>query len=778
MLVSLRFTTAQEPQCCCSENGAACVNQAVSTCVSVGGSCNAVTPDNRCCCIIGSSRTCGVVERLCEKGRGVCETEAPTTVAPTSPAPTTASPTTATPTPVPTATPSKAPSFEPTCCCRSRSPMPGDQCLDVPVSECEPVHTCDPNPTCCCLLNNALPTDQCLPNFPVASCQPAHTCVAPVTQVPTVAPPPGPCCCRTLGTQCQNVDSAVCLKFGGKCDEVYCPCTYDPLLPPLVVPVALCVAPHYCVTSAPTTAVPTVSPTAVPTATPTAGPQCCCFLSVSPDICQDLSQGACEKLQGTCRADTCCCKYEAGRPCVDTARGVCEAVHPDFDPSNPGSGSPTVGFCQTEGCPVGTSSVLIDGFASGITSPDVNPGNTFFPSNPVASGTILGMERNYLLSPVPQTGETLASTATASSNIDWTFGRLSISSDSGVVPVLLLQYDGVDQSSTLDSATGLGGVDLTNGGTTNGIEILTLYSNNDHTYEVRIYEANGGVQTVTRSYPKHDNPTLNISLARKDFFEFPDFNLARRASAIEILITGSTGSLTPGSSGTDFEISLLEAACKQCALLIDFQGEEFIQAATSTFPLSHLNSLTHVNTHSFGDNNAIDNSETYPHGYTWQFSGAPNAVVVAADSILQQFGVSGVMLNAAQTTDVDGQVLRVDFVGAPTVSRLYKTIELTLFQKAQGDCTGGAPQSPRVVIYGVNMNQIGVIEPFDLVADPTFGTDYYSFKVSFSATTDHVRAFDVDFSTSTCPLAGGGFKKQGFLGVTNIGVTAIRFCPA
>lgn len=101
----------------------------------------------------------------------------------------------------------------------------------------------------------------------------------------------------------------------------------------------------------------------------------------------------------------------------------------------------------------------------------------------VVGGDILGGERDLLIDQIAQDGTT---DPAIESSIGVAVSRLAFSNDTGAMGIGEVQWDGVDGSGTLD-ATGLGGIDLTDGGTLNAFMIETISSDANWNFEVIAY---------------------------------------------------------------------------------------------------------------------------------------------------------------------------------------------------------------------------------------------------------------------------------------------------
>lgn len=123
----------------------------------------------------------------------------------------------------------------------------------------------------------------------------------------------------------------------------------------------------------------------------------------------------------------------------------------------------TISTSEASGVDAG---VQVDGFTEGpqsLVADAGTPGAEGFFSAPATSQSILGRERDVMLN--------YTSGLRVNLDVDTVNGSLLYSSTSGAVGGFTLDYDGIDGSATLD-ATGLGGVDLTNGGTADQLMLM------------------------------------------------------------------------------------------------------------------------------------------------------------------------------------------------------------------------------------------------------------------------------------------------------------------
>lgn len=116
-----------------------------------------------------------------------------------------------------------------------------------------------------------------------------------------------------------------------------------------------------------------------------------------------------------------------------------------------------------------------------ITDNDGTPGGGS--SSSVSGADILGTERDLLIDQIAQDGTT---DPDIQSSIGVAVSRLAFSNDTGAMGIGEVQWDGVDGSPNLDP-TGLGGYDLTAGGTLNAFLVETISSDADWNFEVWAY---------------------------------------------------------------------------------------------------------------------------------------------------------------------------------------------------------------------------------------------------------------------------------------------------
>lgn len=101
----------------------------------------------------------------------------------------------------------------------------------------------------------------------------------------------------------------------------------------------------------------------------------------------------------------------------------------------------------------------------------------------VSGADILGGERDLLIDQIAQDGPVDPS---IQSSIGVAVSRLAFSNDTGAQGVGEVQWDGADGSGALD-ASGLGGIDLTDGGTLNAFLVETISSDANWNFEVIAY---------------------------------------------------------------------------------------------------------------------------------------------------------------------------------------------------------------------------------------------------------------------------------------------------
>lgn len=101
----------------------------------------------------------------------------------------------------------------------------------------------------------------------------------------------------------------------------------------------------------------------------------------------------------------------------------------------------------------------------------------------VIGADILGGERDLLIDQIAQDGPTDPS---IESSIGVAVSRLAFSNDTGAMGIGEVQWDGADGSGVLDP-TGLGGIDLTDGGTLNAFLVETISSDANWNFEVIAY---------------------------------------------------------------------------------------------------------------------------------------------------------------------------------------------------------------------------------------------------------------------------------------------------
>ncbi|MBX3413736.1 MAG: hypothetical protein KF708_13680 [Pirellulales bacterium] len=134
---------------------------------------------------------------------------------------------------------------------------------------------------------------------------------------------------------------------------------------------------------------------------------------------------------------------------------------------------------------VQAGTIIIDEFnanQSVVTGPGASPKSA---SGSLADAGILGGERDAVLSVLSGLG---AQGAQAIVYDGIGTGKLYYSQDSSVVSNLVLTYDGTNGGAGFNP-TGLGGYDLTGGGTEYGFELGLSYQDSPYTIELTVYDA-------------------------------------------------------------------------------------------------------------------------------------------------------------------------------------------------------------------------------------------------------------------------------------------------
>lgn len=108
----------------------------------------------------------------------------------------------------------------------------------------------------------------------------------------------------------------------------------------------------------------------------------------------------------------------------------------------------------------------------------------FSQAGAAADTTILGGYRDLWVSALSGADNTAGSET--GSKIGVSSGQLRFSNDTGVTGVGEVQWDGNDNSSAI-ATSGLGGIDLTLGGSVNAFEVTTIFSDQNWVFEITMY---------------------------------------------------------------------------------------------------------------------------------------------------------------------------------------------------------------------------------------------------------------------------------------------------
>lgn len=151
-----------------------------------------------------------------------------------------------------------------------------------------------------------------------------------------------------------------------------------------------------------------------------------------------------------------------------------------------------IGVIACAGLASGTAhALIIDDFSTDQAEISVMPDGPTSASSTAGGAGIVGASRDTVLSTDPETGNT------SRLRFDVSGGRARLSADASVPADLLFQWDGNDGNPTLDTF-GLGGIDLTDGGASNSIEIgIAEEDATPALFTIEVYDLSGGVSTAS-----------------------------------------------------------------------------------------------------------------------------------------------------------------------------------------------------------------------------------------------------------------------------------------
>lgn len=131
----------------------------------------------------------------------------------------------------------------------------------------------------------------------------------------------------------------------------------------------------------------------------------------------------------------------------------------------------------------GAATIVVDDFGPG-SNQFLNKTGAGSVSSSIANAGILGGERDALLQVLSGIGSAQAAAFDAGAGDT----RLYYSQTANIFSQTTLTYDGMDNLDSLDP-DGLGGFDLTGGGTERGLEIGLAFMDSPYTLEVTVYDA-------------------------------------------------------------------------------------------------------------------------------------------------------------------------------------------------------------------------------------------------------------------------------------------------
>lgn len=133
----------------------------------------------------------------------------------------------------------------------------------------------------------------------------------------------------------------------------------------------------------------------------------------------------------------------------------------------------------------GANALTIDLFTSEQFIKDLTDGGAGVQSS-INGADMLGGSRDIWANRVSTSGPVSPGSGTS---VAVGSGVLSFSNDSGVAGQGRVQWDGVDGSIALDSAVGLGGIDITMGGLLTGFLLTTISSDANWNFEIFLYSS-------------------------------------------------------------------------------------------------------------------------------------------------------------------------------------------------------------------------------------------------------------------------------------------------
>jgi hypothetical protein len=137
----------------------------------------------------------------------------------------------------------------------------------------------------------------------------------------------------------------------------------------------------------------------------------------------------------------------------------------------------------TMGALASAATITVDQFGPG-SNQFLNKTGIGAVSSSLANAGILGGERDALLSVLSGVGSAQAVAFDSGGGVN----KLYYSQDALIFSQTTLTYDGTDGSSSLDP-DGLGGYDLTGGGTEFGFELGLSFMDSPYTFEITVYDA-------------------------------------------------------------------------------------------------------------------------------------------------------------------------------------------------------------------------------------------------------------------------------------------------
>lgn len=173
----------------------------------------------------------------------------------------------------------------------------------------------------------------------------------------------------------------------------------------------------------------------------------------------------------------------------------------------------TVDVTASDG--LGTDATIIDSFSTGTQAVSATISGTDPDSDALTAAGVLGGERDLFV-------DALTGTSNVSISVDTGTGLLEFQAGAATTGTRTLSYDGADaDGATIDAATGLGGIDLTNSGTETGFKLKlgteAIVSDNS-LLVIRVYSSAANVSIASALIPSTGGAaTGDLTIPFSDF---------------------------------------------------------------------------------------------------------------------------------------------------------------------------------------------------------------------------------------------------------------------